>query len=271
MFLETCPFLLGHQMCWHIIVRSILLWFSVYQLLCIFFSFYLCSLSFLLDIFVYFLIMAIWTTQRCGRETVNKVIIGVKVKAFRGSIHTHFHSIIQYMIRNTTCTQPSHTIIAHYRNMHTHLTNHIHTHTHAYTHIFIPSFSIWYETHMYTNHHIPSLLTTAICTPTWQIIFTVGANRDRGDADAADIVEVRWRAAACALETPKCASNWDDCEDREDCLQKEDNGSEYWLSIKCVTLSSFSVCVCCVCVWAMMVCWCGSYCVLHVHVFRIIY
>ena len=29
--------------------------------------------------------MAIWTTQRCGRETVNKVIIGVKVKAFRGS------------------------------------------------------------------------------------------------------------------------------------------------------------------------------------------
>ena len=49
------------------------------------FSFYLCSLSFILGMFVYFLIMTIWTILRWGRETVNKVIIGVKVKTFRGS------------------------------------------------------------------------------------------------------------------------------------------------------------------------------------------
>ena len=30
MFLESCPFLLGCQICWHIIVHSILLWFFVF-------------------------------------------------------------------------------------------------------------------------------------------------------------------------------------------------------------------------------------------------
>ena len=54
MFLETCPFLLGCQICWHIVVHSIPLLFFVfllYWLLCLLFIYYfvyLGSLSFLL-------------------------------------------------------------------------------------------------------------------------------------------------------------------------------------------------------------------------------
>ena len=48
MFLETCPFLLGCPVCWHIPVHGILLWFFLY------FSDISCYLSFFISYFVYF-------------------------------------------------------------------------------------------------------------------------------------------------------------------------------------------------------------------------
>ena len=48
-FLETCPFLLGCQISWHISVHSILLWFFVflwYQLLFLLFHFLFCLFGF---------------------------------------------------------------------------------------------------------------------------------------------------------------------------------------------------------------------------------
>ena len=49
MFLESYPFLLGCQICWHIIVHSILLWFFVflrYPLRCLLFHFLFCLFGF---------------------------------------------------------------------------------------------------------------------------------------------------------------------------------------------------------------------------------
>ena len=53
MFLETCPFLLGCQICWHLIVHSILLWIFVflqYLLRFILFHFLFCLFGFLLPL-----------------------------------------------------------------------------------------------------------------------------------------------------------------------------------------------------------------------------
>jgi len=76
MFLESCPFLLGCWICWHLIVHSILLW--LFCGCCDFFSFIYCLgfLSLSLFFFFSFLLCGMWDLSSLTRDGTCAPCIG---------------------------------------------------------------------------------------------------------------------------------------------------------------------------------------------------